>query len=63
MCNLTQLIGIIMIQNPVRNYAYLDLMRILQVDKPTVKKLVLAWMHRATEENLHNILKGEQLND
>ncbi len=63
MCNLTQLIRIAMIQNQVRNYAYLDLMRVLQVDKPTVKKLVLAWMYRATEENLHNILKGEQLND
>lgn len=63
MCNLTTLIRIAMIHNPVRNYAYLDLMRILGVSKHTVKQLVLAWMYQSAEENLQKILKGEQLND
>ena len=63
MCNLTALIGIIMIHNPVRNYAYLDLMRILGVSKHTVKQLVFAWLHQSSEENLQKILKGGQPND
>lgn len=63
MCNLVELIRVTMIQNEVRNYAYLDLMRILQVSKPVVKKLVFAWMYRAAEEKLQAILRGEDNND
>lgn len=59
MCNLTALIGIAMTHNPVRNYAYLDLMQILGVRKHTAKQLVFAWMSQSTEENLQKILKGE----
>lgn len=63
MCNLVELIRVTLIQNEVRTYAYLDLMRILQVSKPVVKKLVFAWMYRATEERLQSILRGEDNND
>lgn len=59
MCNLVELIRVTMIQNEVRNYAYLDLMRILGVPKPKAKRLVFAWMYRATEEKLQSILKEE----
>ena len=63
MCNLVNLIRVTMIQNEVRNYAYLDLMRILRVRKHVAKKLVFAWMYRATEEKLQSILRGEDNND
>lgn len=63
MCNLVELIRVTLIQNEVRNYAYLDLMRILQVRKLVAKKLVFAWMYRATEEKLQSILRGEDNND
>lgn len=62
MCNLVSLIRIALIQNKVRNYAYLDLMRILQIERPLAKKLVFAWLYRATEETLQSILK-EKNND
>lgn len=60
MCNLVALIRTVMLQNKVRNYAYLDLMRILQIERPVAKKLVFAWMYRATEEMLQSILKENQ---
>lgn len=53
----------VLLQNKVRNYAYLDLMRILQIERPLTKKLVFAWFYRATEEILQSILKEKQTND
>lgn len=63
MCNLVNLIRITLIQNKVRNYAYLDLMRILQIERPVAKKLVFAWLYDATEETLQSIVKENQTND
>lgn len=60
MCSLVELIRISMIHNDVRNYAIMDIKRQLGITRHGAKRLVFAWMYRATDEYLQDILVEEK---